>query len=556
MPVQVSHLRFGFPTGSCPFYSATVDVVAEGPGPLKVTAAEVDGRRHRDFTVWCDGRESYDGTLQPGASGQVVIRADWVNGGQHTVRLHGTGPAGEAWSSDAVTGRAPGYGGYWARAWKHYASVVLTESAGLERRRQPVHVTLILYRDRLSRSEEIRVVGIDPVTGWGEEVPCQVLALETWDEPDLIQREPYRYQATVSCELVFLADVPAYGEKVYLVFYGNPDAPAAAYRTDLSVRGDGRHPASVENSYYRIDLHGPSGFIHAIHVKQGLDLTLDHGLEPPGTVHWNPDCYAPPKPWSHASDWNPPPQQAVTAGPLLVMTSAWGSLPFGVDEVEVSVRYEFYAHTPWVLVSTITRVVRPVAVQALRIGEMVFNKAVVDHFAWRNERGEIRFFNIHEARPHPRPAVVLPANTPWVAVFSPERRVGLAAITLDFVAERFGQGLPTADQAYMYVEVGPWVYWCRPLVNTFVSNNPTRMVRVPEGSLYIERNAYLPFRLDRAVPDGLEVVEAEYLKLASPLGVRLVLDTDPRVPEKWVPPILAQPFEELPPEQVFRAPGG
>jgi hypothetical protein len=92
------------------------------------------------------------------------------------------------------------------------------------------------------------------------------------------------------------------------------------------------------------------------------------------------------------------------------------------------------------------------------------------------------------------------------------------------------------------------VYYCRPLVYTFASTNNARLVPVTAGNLYYEEMALLPLPLD---PEGedFEALELLHLKLANPLDVRVVEDTDARAPEGWVPPVLVQEFEEMEDEE-------
>ena len=57
--------------------------------------------------------------------------------------------------------------------------------------------------------------------------------------------------------------------------------------------------------------------------------------------------------------------------------------------------------------------------------------------------------------------------------------------------------------------------------------------------------AVLPFRLGNTDASRFAVIDRWQQTLSSPLGVWAVLDTDERVPEEWVPPILVEEFEEV-----------
>jgi hypothetical protein len=92
---------------------------------------------------------------------------------------------------------------------------------------------------------------------------------------------------------------------------------------------------------------------------------------------------------------------------------------------------------------------------------------------------------------------------------------------------------------------GPWTYCARPLIYTFATNNPQRVIRAPGGGTYHEKMAFLPFRLGSNEATRFEAIERRQQALSHPLDVRVVLDTDERVPGEWVPPILVEEFEEM-----------
>ncbi len=542
--------KFEYPTSKFPFYHVNIFVEFENSA-FEVNKVISNGNKIRDYQVFQDNKELFDKTIHPGRKGNIVARVNWENKKSYKLKIEGELPSGEQTELKEIEVKAPSYGGYWDSDWEHYAGVVLSENAGISRCREPVHLTASFYKDRIDSSDEIRVVGIDPETGMAEETPSQIYGFDEWNVSRLVEEEPFRYQPTVTLDLVFLASVSANSEKVYLIFYGNPQAQNPLYKSDLKVSGES-YQSEVENDYYRMKLHDKSGFIDQIDIKQGINSILDHHMEPPGTVHWNPGCYAPPRIWSHASDWDPPAYTTGIEGPLFMMRKYWGKLPFDVKQVSASVTYSFYAHNPYVIISTALRIDEEIAVKALRNGEFVFKKELFDEFVWKDKTGEVGRLELAQARPHPSPAVRISPDPPWLALLNREQGYGFGGITLSYVNERFGKGLVRTTQPHFYVEAGPWVYWCRPLVNTFVTNNPQRLVPVPEGCLYLERNAYLPFKLKLDEGKEYEVLDRYRKMLTNPLEVLEVnMDTDERVPEKWVQGIISEEFQELSPEEVF-----
>ena len=98
--------------------------------------------------------------LRSGGLGEVVVRWDWKAGEQGTLELTIEGPKEKEEFPLKAGFQAPAYGGYWSSAWKHYASIVCTENAGIDRMNEPVHTSLAVYGDRTQDPErEVRSRG-------------------------------------------------------------------------------------------------------------------------------------------------------------------------------------------------------------------------------------------------------------------------------------------------------------------------------------------------------------------------------------------------------------
>jgi hypothetical protein len=379
---------------------------------------------------------------------------------------------------------------------------------------------------------------MDSQTGVGKEIPSQVLAVEKYDTK--IPGE--RYQPTTVVDVAFFADVPANSSRIYLAFYGNPKAPYPKYESDLKVKGE-ELGLTIENSMYKVRLSEKSGAIDEITMKTGDQCTFDHHLETNGALHWNPDIYAPPRPWLHASDWNPPAHYSVNYGPLCVMTKRHGPLDH-YPEIEVTITYVFYDRLPWILISSTTEVKKDIPVQALRNGEIVLNRKIVDEFAWPNPGGGVGSIAIEEAPRHPNHAKVLPHDIPWVCLFSRKHQCGLGVITANLANFIKDGGFARTFRHYSYLQWGPWVYYARPLVYTFISNNPARLIPVSAGSLYYEKMALVPIAFTKD-EEAFTYLERTGTQLKQPIHIKIVEDTDPRAPREWVPPILVEEFEEI-----------
>ena len=528
--VTLSDFDFRWPEPDTPYFNirATVSLTAEVPLTLK--SVEVNGEPARG------GRWDEKNAL-------LAVPVAWRAGQSYRLRAFFQTSNEILLPTDAVA-KAPARGGMWNPDWAHYAAITLSEEAGIERTAEPVHITLAVYADQVSDIEkEIRVVRLDSRTGAQKEVPSQVCAVSEWTKPaDDTEYEPSRYQSTVTCEVAFFADVDAGGKQMYLIYYGNPKASKPSYETDLTVSG--QDPGlTVANAMYQVKLHEKSGVLDEIRLE-GFDGVFQHNIETNGAIHWNPGCYAPPRPWVHASDWERPAGMTHIAGPVFVMVKRWGPLP-EMPEVVVSITYRFYANNPHIFMSSTMEITDDIHVKALRNGEIVLNRDFIDSFAWEDRGGTVHTVAVADVPQHPTHGLEIAPDTPWVAFYNPEKSIGFGGIMTEYANARSADGLPRLEQPYIYLQVGRWVYWARPLVYPFGSANPQRLVPVPAGSLYLEDIAFLPFRLGKSPADRFAPVQQSQRRLAKPLFVSLHMEVDKRVPDEWVWPLLTAPFEEI-----------
>ena len=526
--MNLTPLRYGFPNPQHPCYHLVLLLESELSSDLNVRQVRVDGQRVRDFWVYNDGIVHPTNTFIAGKRRNIVVRVNWANESSHHIEVDVDGAGGEAHTlvSDSI---APHYGGYWDPAWRFYAATVVKEECGMPRAKEPIHILLGVFAERVTVPErEVRVVSIDPDSGVPEEIPCQVYDVSTQSN---VQTE--KGQPTTTFSVAFLADVSANVAKVYLIFYGNPNAPAPTYATDLAVSGEGL-ALTIENNHYRIRLHPKSGAVDEILLKQGVNAVFDHHIETNGALFWNPDVYAPPRVWTHASDWDPPANVKTISGPIFCMTKRWGPLP-AYSDVECSVTYVFYAHQPYMLMDSNVDILQDLDVRALRNGEIVVNLNVVREFAWKQPNGQVQVVDFKQRPREPKRALDMPMDTPWWAFINRERRCSLAAITLQTAAVRRREGLVNLEPCVI-LKWGPWAYCTRPLVQTNNTANPQRLVRVPASSSFSESMAIYPCRLGATDQDWFAPVELVYERLVKPLRVSPTeLDMDARTPEGWGP---------------------
>jgi len=553
-------MGFGYPVAGEPWYyvkaglgSQDLPAGTEGE-PWSVDRVTVDGRRVRDFLVLQDGREVDKlGIKAKGGRLALEIKARyaWTPQAETAVKVELVEPKSGDIQVLEASGRAPAGPGYWDPAWKSYLSLVVSEDHGTPRAGYPVHATLGVLADYLRTADEVRVVKAE----WDgaelryKEVPSQVYDLVTWNDPKILGVEEkdaktgetvVRYHPTTSFSVAFLADVGANAKATYLVFYNNPSAPRPAYATDLKVTKGRGLARTIENAFYTIGLHEKSGVIYEI-VEKSMGLKLEHKLETNGSIHWNPDVYAPPHAWYHSSDWTDPEATEVEAGPVFYSLNLKGRLP-QPEGVDIGIRYHFYAGSPVVMVETVTTMAKDTFVMAVRNAEVVFNKAVFTKAAFKRD-GRTEVLDFATAKVHPDHAAVLRPDTPWVGFFDEGKGIGFASLYLDMATPNLGGGPASLEQPFIYIQNGPWYYVSRGFVYSFATNNQTRMLPVKGGSVYYERNAWIAFPFPKAEGIGA-YLDRRYAELEPPLAVLENIETFKESPEGWVIPILTEPFEE------------
>lgn len=558
-PMALGQLEFRMPSAAVPFYHFAVPVTLPERSPVHIDSVLVNGELERNVLLF-DVKDqpapdrprterrlaiaqalktprperSYDKAV-------LVGRAPWRPGQQYTVEVtlsQGHEQRKTYW--ETVEGKTPASGGYWNAAWAHYQSVVVSETAGLDRTGEPVQVTFLVYPDTLNDpAREIRVVRYDWRTSEYRETPSQVIDFDkVWSSEAPMydehgKKKPATYLPTDAVTVVFQADVPAKGSAVYLIFYGNPDAPAPDYITDLRVAGEAPGQ-TVENSIYRFELHPLSGMLDEVTLKSKPQYTFVHKLETNGAIQWNPDCYSPPRPWVHVSDWEPGKydyEYEDVKGPVVFRTRRWGQMPM-MPEVTTSMEYEFYAGVPYFVMRSTMHIRYDVAVQALRNAEVVFERDAFSEAAWLDPETR-RIETRHIVSAPDLTEWTMPDTTPWVAFFDRQKGCGYGGIQLGYLNGGLDGKLRTLNP-FMYVTVGPWIYWTRALAYPYGSRNPQQLINIPAGSVFLEEWGYIPFELKPAGKDLFGNIEKWHARLTHPLVIHLDEPSDPRmeIPEE------------------------
>ena len=552
--LSISGIELGYPYPAIPFYHFKADMDLPQSSIIEVEAA-VDGKVLRETDLRkageldemnrlpISGRSpsgtsvSQDGTHYKSLS--VVGWVKWQPGQEYKIRITVRMKKSIHPASDDIlltaekTVRAPEGVIVFDKAWKGYKSVVISETAGISRNSEPVEVLLAFYPDEAQQlTRDVRVVAVDPKTHELTEVASQVYDVQEYLEEDKMEPDingkPTRkvplWMPTVSARISFLADVRAKSSRVFLIYYNNPDAMAKLYKTDLRVQGE-EPGLQIDNSVFSVVLHSNSGHLDQITLKNKPDAPLFHRLETNGAVHWNPDIYVPPRPWTHTADWKPPHSIKTVAGSVIAKSEVWDHLR-GVPEVDASVRYEFYPGMPYFISSTCMRINETVNCLALRNAEMVFRRDLITHAAWYDViRDSVIVYDVSNMPD--LTDLKMEADVPWIIFFNKEKGIGFAGIQLSYA--NTGLESPTRLlNPFFYITAGPWIYWARGLSHSYLSSNMQQVVPVLKGNVFSEKWAYLIYAIDKNTEPWAPVI-AWQKRLTQPLRIQLVEEVDDRV---------------------------
>lgn len=555
--LTIQNIELGYPVPGIPFYHFRAELELAEPSIIEVEAS-VNGETLRFVNLYRgDRKQEFDKPafiLRP-PSGYALSQDNalyktpvingwlrWKPGEKYTVRISvrlkkaaHPSPDDRIVSASAEL-TAPGGGTFFDPAWKKYKSVVLSETAGMDRKNEPVEVLLPFYPDEVSDlKREIRVVAVNPDFSLTE-VPSQVFDIQEYLTKDallpLSEGEPDRqiplWMPTVTCKVAFLADVPAKTSKVFLIFYNNDKALVKTYVTDLRVQGE-LPGLRIENDYYDIALHPNSGHLDQLTLKSKPENPLFHRMETNGAVHWNPDIYVPPHPWAHTADWKHDQNMRSISGPVLSTSEMWGAMR-EVPHVDASVRYDFYPGVPYFISTTNMRINQTLQTLALRNAEVVFKRELISHAAWYDVISDkVVTYDVKNLAD--LTDLRTEADVPWFAFYNEETGVGFAGISLEYANSSL-ESRSRLLNPFSYITVGPWVYWARALSVSFLSANMQQVIPAMKGSMFMEKWAYLIFETDDEIP--YKPVLEWNRKLSNPLRVHLIEEVDQRVSKSLV----------------------
>lgn len=530
-PKHVSEITFVAPTAKHPFYEIVIPLGnwTEGESAT-VQKVWVNGAESDSFYVFVDGFSHVQSgwiTQKSKSATNVVLvtRSLWHNGESVAVELEisATGATNNIKKTFKATAPAAGGG---PEGWRRYQSLVLSERAGLARDHEPVEFSLtVRAEDCADLERELRLFSVDGASRQLAPVPVQTFNAKHFPgTPPGTTNVNYLQHPSRSLEGVFLASVPANGTEVYVFVYGNPAASATdAPQSDLIVSGPALG-ATVENDFFIVKLDSKCGQVASFDLKGRKEKPvprLSNSLT--FAVHWNPDSFSDNGLWGHTFGWNPPEHTVTTTrGPLMFRVTNRGRMPDSTPQVRASVTYSFYAHTPYVKVTTITEVRDALNASAVRNGEIVLDSHLVDHFVWQEKTGELHTMRtLHGPNWQDEWATRVDPDVPWLAMTNEKEDYGIGEIVASSLAFNPERGEATTHRPAFYLYYHhfwrqPVTYFTRGWVYPFSDYQRGPILPVEPGSTYVEKMAFLPFHL-RTEGNRYAAIDAASTVIKSPL---------------------------------------
>jgi len=502
---EPAKLEFSAPSPEAPFYRIVGSFGLE-KGTAVIAGLTLNGGPAGPYQVLRSARPvDLSKPLAPGIYG-IVLTYAWRSGKTYKLDLQyredttaavrrGAAPAAKTtpakertavWSS-----AAPGTGGIpEAYAEGFHAAFVIEETAGIERSGEFVALTVTAPKAEIGE-EALAVIDA------GRPLPSQVL--ERKENVPLITAAS-THPETTTVKLGVSVKAAARERKILLVLKGGPEVVPGS-GPFVGGEGLGR---TIRTSRIALGLDPQSGQISTIEfLKEKIKLHNEARV-----IHFNPDVSVPGLPWDHTFEWNPPESVSEKNGPLVYTNSRKGPLT-RVKDLFVEVRYELEQEAPYVLVETRVTARKDLGVIALRNDQMVFSKRLFDTLIYKDPKEGVVERPLLELPDKPYGQVhVAPAEAEWVGLVNSFNRYGVFGVRVSSLNTCLDAAGPVSHRAgtYFYAPAeADYVFWVRALLSTWGEYaTGTRMLFLPEGSEFYEKNAYVLLPMDDQTPAVLD----------------------------------------------------
>jgi len=433
----------------------------------------------------------------------------------------------------------------WKPDWRRQRPVVLRETAGIKREREPVELQLDFADDTVhDLARELRVVQLVG-DGDAHEAPSQVYNISS-------------YHRGVRGTVVFQASVPAGGQATYLICHDNAASPDPDYQSDLTVTApdNGLHYV-IDTAHFHAELDPASGQLAVLAPRHIGGPQLETRERP---VNVTPDIVAKDNlSYVNVKRWNPPDVVRVDSGSQVFAIHRSGTLDFpgprgepGLPTVEVGVTYRFFAGLPYFLQSSTIRFLADMEIYSVRNGaELAWKDNPFTHAVWQAPDGSFRQILMDSLDPltvedrDQGARAEVTAEIPWFGFANFDTGAAVVALFLEYanLSPFSTDGRAPTHNERIYAFAGPGDnYWFRAPIWEHCIQDPERCPAtfVPAGSLYAERNAVFAFRHDERT--GLDPAAQLSRQLRQPLQAEFQ-ESDARQ-RRWQPspPPPPQPY--------------
>lgn len=369
-----------------------------------------------------------------------------------------------------------------------YAEISVSETNGLSRDSEYVSAE-IPFSAELEPSEMLVATDMEK----GSSVPVQVL--------DTVLKE-----GSKTLKIIFPVIVEANATKIFELVATEKMRDADPFSIQISNDG-----SSVENQKYKATFSTEDdergGQINSIVLKDFGDKLLKRGHI---AMHWAPNfSKSDGEGYFNMEDFSPSSENRVEKGIYQIAKFRSGRTD-SVPEIYVEGKYKFYADQPYFVFESTMKMEEDVSLDLLRNDEMTMD-SLFTHVVYQKENGTVSRLKLYDSELDSLENNPIPDNTGFVAFYNTDHGYGLASIRLEYDNNNNDGNTSVLFNPHTKISrsTGNGRYWNRVLIDSATN--------VPNGSKYIEKNAYLIFQVGQEVPEEEILYYAE--RLASPLNV-------------------------------------
>ena len=334
--------------------------------------------------------------------------------------------------------------------------------------------------------------------------PSQILVAtnpETEESVSVQVLDTMRNEGNSFLKIMFPVNVGANGTKTFELVTAEKIRDAGS--SDIRISDDG---SSLENQSYKAtfsmedDLRG--GQINGIFLKNFGNKLLKRGHI---AMHWAPNfSKTDGDGYFNMEDFPPSSENTIETGLYQIMKTRSGRTDT-IPEIYVKGKYTFLAGLPYFIFESTMTMEEEVSLKLLRNDEMTMD-SLFTHVAYQKEDGTLSSLQLYDAELDSLENNHIPDDSRFVAFYNMDYGYGLASIRLEYDNTN-SDGNPSPlfnPHTKISRSQGNGRYWNRVLIDSATT--------APKGSRYHEKNAYLVFEVDQAVPEKQILYYAERLK--------------------------------------------